>query len=144
MEDTREFTEKFFNWLDSNRLRPMDVAEEIRNSARTISTWRSKGIPPSRIITCQSVMDRHASKESAQNTQIFILRPTYDEFREWNRAALEAGQLIEDWAMEGLNTLAEAHEVETGAMRVAETRNEIKGKGGKFGTVNVDMREKGD
>jgi hypothetical protein len=38
-----------------------------------------------------------------------VISPTEEQFRTWNRAALEEGQLIEDWAMGSLDKAAEDH-----------------------------------
>jgi hypothetical protein len=106
MKDT--FTSDFFTWLDQHPQADLNtVAEKTGNDRNTISGWRSRGIPKGKRYACQAMMLEFSSPRAPQNA--ILMRPSYEPFQRWNRAALDSGQTIEDWAFEGLEELAARH-----------------------------------
>jgi len=105
MEDN--FTEAFFTWADANDIGRDAIAEATGNSKQTISNWRSNGIPRGKQPACKYFMEQHTRAAEIEDLRgKMILRPTHEQFQRWNRAALMAGQTIEDWAFDGLERMA--------------------------------------
>ena len=127
-EPTDPFTEKFFAWMDSAELKPKDIAPELNKQVQTIFNWRSKGVPKSQWVACEAVMERHhsAGKGGADEKTVFIVKPSYDQFQNWNRAALEVGKVMEEWAITGLDALADEAAVK--ALAVADKKDEYPSK----------------
>lgn len=108
MEDT--FTEHFFAWADAQGISRDAIADATGNNPKTVSTWRSIGIPRGKQTACQFFMEQHT--RAAQLEELrgkMLLRPTHEQFNRWNRAALREGKTIEDWAFEGLERMAEEY-----------------------------------
>jgi hypothetical protein len=105
-----QFTDTFFTWADNHRVTRDQIADATGNSKQTISNWRSNGIPKGKQLGCQSLIDQHHQQTHAPQTGNSLnFMPTHAQFKRWNQAALEKGQLIEDWAFEGLEQLADKH-----------------------------------
>lgn len=102
-----EFTNRFFCWYLSDEVNKSKVAKELKNSETTIGKWRSRGVPTGKILACQSLMDKSHQKQMEELRNNLILRPTYDQFKRWNKKALDEGKIIEDWALEGLEKMAD-------------------------------------
>lgn len=49
---------------------------------------------------------RQANAETSFRNQNLVVEASPEEFRAWNAAAMAAGMLIEEWALEGLNRMA--------------------------------------
>jgi len=105
MEDN--FTEAFFAWADANDIGRDAIAEATGNHPKTVSTWRSIGIPRGKQPACKFFMEQHTRAAEIEDLRgKMILRPTHDQFQRWNRAALQDGKTIEDWAFDGLERMA--------------------------------------
>jgi len=102
-----EFTTEFFNYIDENLSRK-EVADSLGNSTKTLSSWRSIGIPEGKIYACKSVIATHKAGLSEPHN-VIVMKPSYAQFQTWNKAALERNLTIEDWAFEGLEAIAQAH-----------------------------------
>lgn len=102
-----EFTQAFFSYVDRHLSRN-EVAEALGNSPKTISSWRSIGIPSGKVYACKHLIESHRQR-TTEPTNIIVMRPSYEQFQSWNRAALESGQTIEDWAFDGLEAMAAEH-----------------------------------
>ena len=102
-----QITREFFDWLDESGLKPADVAETLHNTASTVSTWRSKGIPKAKQQLCLMLVNQAHSKSVNEPRVSFSLRPTYDEFKLWNKASLASGMIVEEWAEMVMNLAAE-------------------------------------
>lgn len=101
------FTEQFFSWADANDIGRETIAQATGNTKETISKWRSIGIPKGKQLGCKLFMEQHTRAAEIEDLRgKMILRPTHDQFQRWNRAALLAGQTIEDWAFDGLERMA--------------------------------------
>lgn len=106
----KSFSALFFSWMESNNFSARDVAKSLNKEAQTVFNWRTKGVPKSQVFSCQSLMDKKEQEkktESVKNT--LVLHPTYAQFSRWNRAALESGMTIEDWAFNGMETMADQY-----------------------------------
>jgi hypothetical protein len=94
--------------MDENHLKAPMITEHFGISEQTIHNWRSMGVPPRRQEHARRlILEWNNRKTGSPLGARLILNPTEDEFRLWNQAALESGQLIEDWAIQGLTNLAE-------------------------------------
>lgn len=92
---------------------------------KTVYNWRTLGVPPRKESHLRQVMAEWDARAGSALGAL-LLRPTPEEFRAWNQAALEEGKLIEDWAIEGLNRLAEEEIEEEPRLRVAEDPPEFR------------------
>ena len=104
------FSALFFSWMESNNFSARDVATSLNKKAQTVFNWRTKGVPKSQVFACQSLMDKKEQEkktESVKNT--LVLHPTYAQFSRWNRAALESGMTIENWAFNGMEMMADQY-----------------------------------
>jgi hypothetical protein len=104
-----QITESFFEWLDESGLKPADVCQTLGNTSSTIATWRSKGVPKSKQQLCLMMINQAHAKAQTEPTVSFTLRPTYDEFRKWNKASLASGMIVEDWAEHVMNRAADEY-----------------------------------
>ena len=142
------FTEKFFTWMDSAGLKPKDLAPELHKKVQTILNWRSKGVPTSQLVACEAVMQRYidqATEDGSDQEQVFVIKPSYKQFRNWNRAANNEGKLMEDWALDGLDAMA-YDSISRSALAVAEERTPYPAKtktGGKSAAVKSGTGRKG-
>lgn len=117
---------EFREWMDARRLRAADVCEALHVSEQAIHNWRSAGVPPRRIPHVKKYMAEWVDPAStpvgqavtneavrllAESRQNLILRPSSAEFDAWS-AAFKASdcETFQQWAMDGLNSLAEARE----------------------------------
>jgi transposase-like protein len=104
------------------------VAERFGVAPQTIYNWRSNGLPEKRE---RQFLDMIQTKKNPLLGRV-ILEPTPMQSRTWQRAALANKQILEDWALESLDTMALVHEAramqERSAM-VAEEPNGTYGAG---------------
>ena len=109
--------------MEAEGLKPKDLAPELNKEVQTIFNWKSKGVPKAQWVACEAVMERHHARNTGApggEDPVFVIKPSYEQFQNWNRAALDAGKLIEDWAMDGLDAIAE--EMAARALAVAEEK----------------------
>lgn len=118
-------TRELIEWMDARKLSAAQVAERLGVQAQTIRNWRACGVPARKEDHLRQVMAEWDARPGAALGAL-LLRPTPEEFRAWNQAALEEGKLIEDWAIEGLNRLAEEEVEEEPRLRVAEDPPEFR------------------
>ena len=124
------FTEKFFTWMDSEGLKPRDLAPLLHKQIQTIFNWRSKGVPKAQWVACDAVMDRHNAKKIQalpDEDPVFVIKPTYAQFQDWNRAALDEEKLLEDWALDSLDATAAKTDTDV-VLNVAEDSPEYPSK----------------
>ncbi len=104
------FSQEFKDWMDQRGLSPDDVSEGLKKEAGTIKQWRSRGIPKRESVRShvREFMTSYAAEqaEALRNSGALTLEVDMETFNSWNRAALDAGQIMEDWAIEGLDALA--------------------------------------
>ena len=106
--------------MNSKSLRAQDVCKRFGVSEQTIAHWRSKGVPDRKQPHVNYVIACWENPTAAALGSTLLLKPTGEQFRAWNRAALDEDQLIEDWAIAGLDRYAE--ELGIGSdLKVAET-----------------------
>lgn len=100
------FTNEFFAWADSHRLKPRHLEGFFNKSTKTISGWRTKGIPKSMKPLCVEYRKNIEAKIN-EGSQLYGYKVTLEvdrvTFNDWNKKALAKGQLIEDWAIHKLN-----------------------------------------
>lgn len=107
MSDTNEFRD----WMDARGLKAEDVASKFEVSPQTISHWRSQGVPDRRQSQVRYIMScwqAATAEPSPALRQTLIVQPTVEQFRAWNVAAIsqQPPQLLEEWALAGLDKLA--------------------------------------
>lgn len=103
--DEKKF--EFREWMDSQKLKVTAVASRFGISEQTAFNWRSKGVPVGR----QEFVTRTIaewSSGSAIGPRLHV-QATDAQFRAWNMAAMEAGKLMEDWARDGLDEMAQEY-----------------------------------
>jgi hypothetical protein len=93
-------------WMDANDVTPEQAAEFFGKTAGTIRNWRSSGVPATQREWVTKRMREGLGTPSPGIPNRLTVEVDRESFRDWNRAALLAGQLIEDWAVESLNQLA--------------------------------------
>lgn len=84
----------------------------VREALAPNSKKRSERILGAMSTAIQAAEKARATGPSPDLEKI-ILQPTTTQMDAWNLAALEAGMIIRDWAMEGLDRLAAEHHGET-------------------------------
>ena len=116
---------EFGEWMDNAGMSLDEASTYFGVSAGTLYKWRSTpGVPESREEWVRSRMIEYlSSREITSLPNRFILEPTRDQFRAWGKAALAAGQLIDDWAAASLDeAAAEDDALQTGS---SETLNPV-------------------
>lgn len=104
-----ELTAQFFSYFDKKEADKKTIAKELGNNVLTIGNWRSNGIPKGKRFACRALLEAIQDKKLEELRNTMIMRPSHDQHKKWNQAALDCGQLIEDWAFEGLEKLADEH-----------------------------------
>lgn len=103
--DDRKF--EFRDWMDAQKLKVSAVAQRFGISEQTAFNWRSNGVPKSRQDFVSRIIAEWASG-SAIGPRLSV-QATDEQFRAWNRAALDEGKIIEDWARDGLDAMAKEY-----------------------------------
>lgn len=119
---------ELLDWMESREVSPEALSERMGVSLKTVYNWRTSGVPARKQDHLRRVMNQWDLHPDSQG-QAFIVRPTPDQFREWNRAALERGELVEDWALRSLDELAAEELADTDKrpqLKVAETPPEYR------------------
>ena len=98
--------QQFREWMDSKELRAKDVAKRFGVSVQTIAHWRSKGVPERKQPHVNYVIACWSNPTAAELGSTLLLKPSASQFRAWNQAALDEGQLLEEWAIAGLDQYA--------------------------------------
>jgi transcriptional regulator with XRE-family HTH domain len=98
--------QQFKEWMDSKKLRAKDVCKRFGVSEQTIAHWRSKGVPARKQPHVNYVIACWENPTAAELGSTLLLKPSAAQFRAWNQAALNEGQLLEQWAIEGLDQYA--------------------------------------
>lgn len=108
---SESFTDTFFSWADAQSITRHDLAEATGNTIQTISKWRSIGIPKGKQPICRMLMEQasHNSQDSRQADFRIYFDLDRERFTRWNKAALQDGKTIEDWAFDGLEEMASQH-----------------------------------
>lgn len=128
----RSMKDELAEWMDSRSVSAEALSKRLGVKMQTIYNWRSAGVPARKQDHLRRVMNQWDLHPDSQG-QAFIVRPTADQFREWNRAALERGELVEDWALRSLDELAAEELAESDKrpqLKVAETPPEYRAKRG--------------
>lgn len=98
---------EFSEWMDKTSISYPAAAELFGVSEQTLYNWRSTvGVPPRKL---KWVLDRMASYAQGGSTTLpdrLTLEVTAEQFDLWNRAALNAGQIVRDWASDILDAAA--------------------------------------
>lgn len=98
--------ESLNEWMDERKMTAEEASELFAKSPGTIRNWRSIGVPDSQVAWVEKRMAEHDAKQSVSLPNRIVLEPSRAQFRTWNRAALMAGQLIDDWASAALDDAA--------------------------------------
>ena len=95
-------------WLKANSLSREWIAEKIGVSKRTVDNWLSSNIeiPPRSIAAITALMDDTAKIADGLRSQVFSVECSLEQFRQFSRAALEAGQTLEEWSVSVLESEA--------------------------------------
>jgi len=104
--------QELIEWMRLKGLRAEQVGKHLNVSAQTVRNWRATGVPPRQE---EQVRKLIASWDQSPANLLgrIILSPTPDQFRTWNKAALAKGLIIEEWAVKGLDDLAEEQDQKT-------------------------------
>lgn len=86
------------------------LAPLINKGEQTLNNWRSQGIPERDSVRAHvsAFMEKYDSEKIAEIATIDVinLEVSPEKFDQWNRASLEAGLIIRDWAIQGLDRMA--------------------------------------
>jgi hypothetical protein len=98
---------EFAEWVDKTGLSLEDAASLFGTSEQTIYKWRSvRGVPASKSEWVRKVMAEQDAKEISTLPNRVILEPSRKQWRAWGHAALAAGQILDDWALDALDVAA--------------------------------------
>lgn len=98
--------------MDSHGLSIEKAAELLSKSIGTVKNWRSSGIPTRESVRSHvsAFMKRYdeerAAEAAAELVDVINLEVSAEQFDAWNKAALEKGLIIRDWAIQGLDEMA--------------------------------------
>ena len=95
--------------MDEKKLLAETVGKALDVSPQTIRNWRASGIPKRRYHAVRRLMREWDFSINAQIGPRLSIPASDKQFRAWNAAALAEGKLIEDWARDGLDLLAQEH-----------------------------------
>lgn len=95
-------------WMDERKLRAADVAERLGVSQQTIHNWRSQGVPPRRQNHVRKILGEWDKTQLMDAKSPIPVRATAEQFDRWNRASMAKYQTIEEWAVDGLEKMAES------------------------------------
>jgi hypothetical protein len=96
-------------WMDEKGVTPEEAARIFGKTVGTIRNWRSLGVPASQREWVEQRMAEHTGASPAVEARATLpLVVTREKFRAWNQAALDAGKVVEDWAVDVLDEAAEA------------------------------------
>lgn len=104
------FSVSFKRWMDSHKLTSAGAAEALHVSAQTIRHWRSQGVPNrkrSQVLQWMETYNPLAKEIEELRQQTLLIRASQEQFTNWNHAALREGKIMEDWARDGLETMAD-------------------------------------
>lgn len=102
-----ENNNEFRDWMDRNGIKIAEAATALGVGEQTVANWRSIGVPPRRAEHVRFYMANwEQTAGHGENTNSIVVRATPDQFKQWNKAAMLDGMLIEDWARQGLDELA--------------------------------------
>lgn len=81
----------------------------IPRSQGTIENWRSQGVPKRAAIEVSAFMEAYDCERAEQLRELdkLVIEVESEQFDNWNRAALSQGLIVREWAIRGLNDLAE-------------------------------------
>lgn len=102
--------DRFRAWMDEKKLLAETVGKALDVSPQTIRNWRASGIPKRRHEAVRRLMREWDFKANAQIGSRLSISASDKQFRSWNAAALAEGMLIEDWARDGLDQLAQEND----------------------------------
>jgi len=102
--------EHLIKWLDNKDLSNEWLADKCGVKLSTVSSWRSnRPIPSKAKVIIESLMREDHDRKIEDIRNSLTMRPTRQQFNNWNQASLEVGKTIEDWALEGLDRMAAEH-----------------------------------
>ncbi|MES2980763.1 MAG: hypothetical protein V4727_00490 [Verrucomicrobiota bacterium] len=96
-------------WMKRHQLSAADAAPMFGITKQTLYNWCSNGIPETKVEYITRVTSEYDKSPAAAIGPRIVISPTEEQFRNWNRAALDEGQLIEDWAVDSLEKAADLH-----------------------------------
>jgi hypothetical protein len=97
----------FKEWMDTNQVPTKEVCKRFGISKQTLYNWRSSGIPESKQSHVNYIISCWKNPTAAELGSTLLIKPTAEQFRTWNIAALQNKQILEDWAIQGLDKYAE-------------------------------------
>ena len=97
---------EFREWMDNSEVSTKDACKRFGISKQTLYNWRSSGVPEGKQAHVNYVISCWTNPTAAEIGSTLLLKPTAAQFREWNLAALEEKQLLEEWAIHGLDKYA--------------------------------------
>lgn len=105
------YTKDFREWMDRNNLTSESLAPLINRSKGTIENWRSQRVPDRARTELTAFMERYDAEKAAEAAKELVdvinLEVTPEQFDSWNKAALEEGLIIREWAIKGLDEMAQ-------------------------------------
>ena len=117
--DNPTFTEEFFRVADVAGMSAEDVADEFGRNARTVSNWRSKGIPNRTLPHAREILERwREERAEALEDQVLTLKVSGEDFDRFDRASRRDGLLLREWLLDAVERAAAIEEGR--GLRVAE------------------------
>lgn len=104
--------ERIKQWLKAERQTRQWLAEHCGVSKKTVDNWLSspKPVPPKALLIIERLMAKSVEREAGAGLpdHILVLRVDEEDFDRFNRASLDEGLTMRDWAVQALIEAAEA------------------------------------
>jgi hypothetical protein len=99
---------EFAKWMDDSGMNLETAATHFGVSQQTIYNYRStSGVPASRDEFVRLRMREYLEKQGIPELPSrVVLEPSRKQWRAWGHAALAAGQILDDWALDALDIAA--------------------------------------
>lgn len=104
---------EFGEWMDAAGMSLDAASTYFGVSTGTIYKWRSTpGVPDSRVDWVRARIAEYQKAAAIELPDRITLEVPSGQFDDWNRAALVAGKILRDWAIDVLNEAAAAAEAD--------------------------------
>ena len=109
-----DLTERFKAWMHNEQIKAPFVGSLLDTSPKTINNWRSNGIPARLADRVERLMAEWKTNPRSHLGNSITIRATDEQFSRWNRAANRSHnadgsiKTIEEWALDGLDSLADS------------------------------------
>ncbi len=100
-------SDKLYDWMAQNNVKPAKMAELLGVDSRSLSTYKSRGLPKAKQILAQKIMSEW-NKPVIQATGLLVTAKleTDEQKQHWEQANLIKDNQFTEFAIQRLNQLA--------------------------------------